>query len=495
MSFHKKVRFDVSDKSYDKSSQFGSLYLPNTYKSCWVIDGQHRLYGCALSETPPQSLTVIAFERISPILEANLFATINREQQRVQKRLLDELDGELKWDSPVVKEQLGAIASRAVDILNAETGGPFSDRICPPGMGMTSEQNLTLPQIKLGIMQSGLLGRFSKTTVTILPGACTGKTNEASLERLVELLTWYFSKVRDANLDRWEEEKGGSLRNNFGVAGHIRLLGEVCSFMQSDSGQMAAELRFQDLTQQIGPYLEPIFKYIKETGNDAFATRFKVEFGSGGTKTYFYQLCLLVKEKFSAFEPPGLADHIAEVSEDVIAESEERWKWINDTVHDHVVSVLEENYGDNFFQVAITNKEIKTRCFEKMMDDPPERQNSPEVYLDFINLKTIVEYKENWPLFAETLNIQLPDEKKGRAKYLSGSTGSTGFAEFLRILTDESWRSRTLKHWRSSRRSSARGCLTMSPTNRLHRTSAVLSPCAVATSWVLPKLLLRSQRL
>ena len=262
VSFHKKVRFDLSDKSYDRSSQFGSLYLPNTYKSCWIIDGQHRLCGCALSETPPQSLTVIAFEKISTVLEANLFATINREQQRVQKRLLDELDGELKWDFPVVKDQLGAIASRAVDILNAETGGPLFDRICPPGMGITAEQNLTLPQVKLGIMQSGLLGRYSKATESLLPGACTGKDNEASLGRLVDLLSWYFSELREANPNRWEEEKGGYLRNNFGVAGHIRLLGDVCSFMQSSTNQTAAELPFNDLTRQIRPYLMPVFTFV-----------------------------------------------------------------------------------------------------------------------------------------------------------------------------------------------------------------------------------------
>jgi len=71
MSFHKKVRFDISDRSYDKSSQFGSLYLPNFYKSCWVIDGQHRLYGCAFADTPPATLTVIAFEKIPPVLEAS----------------------------------------------------------------------------------------------------------------------------------------------------------------------------------------------------------------------------------------------------------------------------------------------------------------------------------------------------------------------------------------------------------------------------------------
>jgi hypothetical protein len=125
-----------------------------------------------------------------------------------------------------------------------------------------------------------------------------------------------------------------------------------------------------------------------------------------------------VKEEFAAFNPSGLSDHVAEMSAEIVAEAEQRWKWINETVHDHVVSLLEENYGDNFFQAAIANREIKKKALEKMMDDPADQQKPPEVYLDFIQLKTIIEQKENWPLFASTLSIQMPDENKGRAKYL-----------------------------------------------------------------------------
>ncbi len=108
----------------------------------------------------------------------------------------------------MVKEQLGAIASRAIDMLNAETGGPFFDHVCAPGMPTTAIQNLTLPQIKAGVMQSGLLGRYSKTTNSLIPGACTGSTSEESLNRLVELLTWYFHRLREANSERWDQEKG-----------------------------------------------------------------------------------------------------------------------------------------------------------------------------------------------------------------------------------------------------------------------------------------------
>ncbi len=418
ISFHKKIRFDLSEKSYDKSSQFGTLYLPSSYKSCWIIDGQHRLYGCALSDSAPQSITVIAFEKIPETLEANLFATINREQQRVQKRLLDELEGELKWDSPIAKEQLGAIAARAIDLLSAETGGPFFDRLCPAGMGPTDSQNLTLPQIKTAVLQSGLLGRFSKATNALIPGACTGRNNEESLNRLVELFDWYFKKLRAANSGRWEAGRSGFLRTNFGVAGHIRLLGEACQYVEASTRQTLAELSMRQLQEQLDYVVAPVVDYISRTPDATFGSRFKVEFGSGGARTYFFELCRIVKQSVTDFEPEGLKEHVRETSAEVIAESERRWRWINETVHDHVVTVLEENYGDNFFQAGILNKDIKNSCYQKMNDDPPGQQKSPEVYLDFIHLKKVVEQKENWKLFSSTLNIQLPEEKRGKAKYL-----------------------------------------------------------------------------
>jgi DNA sulfur modification protein DndB len=78
-----------------------------------------------------------------------------------------------------------------------------------------------------------------------------------------------------------------------------------------------------------------------------------------------------------------------------------------------------DRVGDEFFQEAIANKEIKKAAFEKMMDYPADEQKPLHVYLDFIHLKTIVEQKENWPLFVPTLNIPMLDESKGRAKYLA----------------------------------------------------------------------------
>ena len=44
----RKIVFESKDKIGD--SEFGTLHLPNTFSSCWIIDGQHRLYGFMQSE-------------------------------------------------------------------------------------------------------------------------------------------------------------------------------------------------------------------------------------------------------------------------------------------------------------------------------------------------------------------------------------------------------------------------------------------------------------
>ena len=150
LNFQKRPRFDISLHGEDKDIQFGYLHLPSKYKSLKVIDGQHRLYGCAVLNPAAHqpNLFFIAFEHISGDEEANLFATINKEQQKVQKRLLDELDGELKWESPDVFERVKAIASRAVDLMNASFGSPFEDKVLSPGLNHSDDCPLTLPEIR-----------------------------------------------------------------------------------------------------------------------------------------------------------------------------------------------------------------------------------------------------------------------------------------------------------------------------------------------------------
>lgn len=128
LNFKRRTRFDIVKADKDTGVAYGYLYLPDRYKSAWVIDGQHRLYGYSrLSDSfLRQNLLVVAFDRLATEQEAKLFVTINHEQKSVPRTLLDDLQGDLSWGSDVPKERLGALAARIIGQLNDDFDGPFS---------------------------------------------------------------------------------------------------------------------------------------------------------------------------------------------------------------------------------------------------------------------------------------------------------------------------------------------------------------------------------
>lgn len=83
INFETRVRFEKKENNEGTDVQFGDLYLPDRYKSAWIVDGQHRLYGYSVIDQrfSRQNIAVIAFEGLKREEEANLFVTINHEQK------------------------------------------------------------------------------------------------------------------------------------------------------------------------------------------------------------------------------------------------------------------------------------------------------------------------------------------------------------------------------------------------------------------------------
>lgn len=425
LSLQKKPRFDPLAPSEDKDIAFGYLYLPSTYKSIKVVDGQHRLYACAvLPEAAKEpTLVFVALEAISGSQEANLFATINKEQQKVPRKLLDELEGDLKWDSEEPLERIAAIASRAVDLMNAEFNGPFEDKVVSPGLKASDDRPLTLPEVKKAIVSAGLIGKvISQGIITPGPFFAAKKGSLSSsdaLDRLTDGLNHYFSLVRAANEDLWEAGREGKICNNFGVPGHIRLLSEIVKHIEKRDSVTAHELPLKDLLREVQKLLEPILKFIGQATPDEIRKRFEVTLGSGGQRKYYFALSQIVNEQEPSFKPSGFQEWKSELSKEEQERADRETRWIQDVVHGHVIEKLREYYGDKFFDRGISNKEIKLKAHDKRMsEDEKDQDSGPEKYLDFLDLRKVVEQKENWPLFEGTLNIKLPDQNKGLSKYI-----------------------------------------------------------------------------
>lgn len=422
INFTRSVRFDQSFHDEDADVTYGSLYLPDRYRSAWIIDGQHRLYGFSPIDDKflDQNVIVVAFEKMSKPEEAQLFVTINHEQKSVPKHLLDDLEGELKWGSDVPSERIGAIASRLINCLNADVGLPFFNRVTAQGIPSTNKTCLTIPAIKDALRRSGLLGKPAVNNTIIEPGPFSGSTDTDTLERARAALNAYFEHIRTANLSQWEMGRAGFLCTNVGIQAYLMLLAAIIRYWEVNTTIDPKELEAEEVILELDEYFQPLVDFLSHADDLTMETTFRVPFGSGGPPEYFYRLCRILKQRFADFEPEGMQDWEAEQSEENVRSADEKIKEIVIQIQRQIFSRFKELYGtqrEAYWHKGITDKSIKARAYEKSLDDDDDARLPLENYLDVIDYKKIVENKANWPEFKEVFDIPEPGEK-GLAKNL-----------------------------------------------------------------------------
>lgn len=420
INFSKEVNFEASFKDEENNIHFGYLYLPDEYKSAWIIDGQHRLYAYSRLDDKfmNQNLMVLAFEKLPREEEANLFVTINHEQKSVSRKLLDDLEADLKWKSEKPNEKIGAISSRLCHLLNSEIGGPFYSRFTTPGIRATEKVCLTVPEIKGGIKLARLVGQAIMKMKVFDPGPLWGSSDDETLKRAHKALSYYFSIIREANQERWEKGGSGYLCTNPAIRGYLRLLAEIIKYIESETKLDAKELSVDDLIERVKKYLTPILPFVSSTNDIDFASQFKVKHGSGGPKEYFHRLCKIVREYYPNFSPSDHDEWEFAQSEVQRNLADNRIKDIERSIRKYLFDKFKDIYGDDYFERGVTNKDMKTQAYNKSLDDEKEKRAPIEAYLDFIDLKKIVEQRNNWNIFKELFNISLPGVK-GEAKNLA----------------------------------------------------------------------------
>ncbi|MEO0509697.1 MAG: DGQHR domain-containing protein [Verrucomicrobiota bacterium] len=413
LNFTDKCQFEKLSDDPSSAVKFGKLILPNKYRSAWIIDGQHRLYGYAPLDNKflDQNIFVIAFEKLKQEEEANLFVQINSQQKPVPKTLLDDLEGELKWGSENPGERIGAIAARLIGLMNTDVGEPLYNRVTQQGIPPTETTCLTVPAIKDGIRRSRLVGSIFRRK-EYEPGPLSGLTDQETLQRAHTVLNSYFSILESANPHQWRIGKSGQYCTNVAIQAHIMLLGSIIGYMESEKAINARECSESDLLSEIEEYLEPVTEWFANTTDIQVEAKFKVQFGAGGPREYYYRLCSLVQQTHNDFTPEGYEDWQQEQSEERTADADHKLKQLNILVHKTIFETLISIHGlKSYWDNGISDKRIKTRAYEKSLEDDPEVRLSLDNYLDFIEYKKVVESKSNWPVFKEYFNIPEPGEK------------------------------------------------------------------------------------
>lgn len=127
----KGLVFDQSASKVDSTiSKIGILHIPKRYRSAYIIDGQHRLYGYSDSlYAETNTIPVVAFVDLERSEQIKLFMDINENQKAVPKSLRVTLNADMLWESPDFSEQRQALRSKIAQMLGEESTSPLNSRI------------------------------------------------------------------------------------------------------------------------------------------------------------------------------------------------------------------------------------------------------------------------------------------------------------------------------------------------------------------------------
>lgn len=431
VNFTDQCRFDLLSAAREgdpTSVKFGRLTLPCRYKSAWIIDGQHRLYGYSFLDASywSDNLFVLAFEKLDSRKEAELFITINHEQKSVPKSILVSLQADLKWDSDNAKERMTALASALVKSMAADATGALGQRFIIDGVPGTDSQSLTVPEVVKGIERSRLIGRFLNGVCC--PGALSGATDEDTLKRAKKVLNGYFEFLREANPARWEAGRAGYVATNPGIRAHLLLLAEIVVDLNVRQGLEAESAKAEVIVEKAREYLSPVARLLRSGSDERIYELFSRRFGEGGVKDYFYALCELVgsDDRFCDFGPAEFQQYKIERSDVRYGAANADVMKLSRAISDYIFETLVKFYGDGrsdgrdeaYWEVGIESPKAKSDAYNRQQQDPVEKRLHKFAYLDILPLRDIVRQQNNWPHFQNVFNIPMPDESKGKKYYL-----------------------------------------------------------------------------
>ena len=430
VNFSDAPRFDlISNKeNTDSRIKFGWLTLPSKYRSAWIIDGQHRLYGFSrlTDECLDQSLFVLAFENMNVQKEADLFVTINHKQKSVPKSLLVSLLADIRMGSGDPSTALSARASGVVRMLNIEKSSPLFRRFATPGVPSEPSQNLTISETVNGLRRSGLIGKFSKLSrKTLPPGPLTAATDEETVIRAAKVLGAYFEKVREANPKRWEGGRGDFIATNPGIRAHLSIIGEVVSYL-SHKKSLDFELMTPDkFSNHVSAFCQPLFDFIRTAPDDVIKEKFSRHFGEAGVKDYIFHLMQVLNEKHPDFGSADFQTWVKQKDSDKIDTANQFLMKLAERLTNFVINTLKAVHGTRrlpsdepaYWEIGVESERIRRNAFDKQQKDK-SRRKPKEAYLDIIDLMEIVKQKNNWLHFEHAFKNPRPGERAGQKYHI-----------------------------------------------------------------------------
>lgn len=287
--FERNFQIEKNWNDWPKWLEFGFLKFPKSYRSTWIIDGQHRLYSFARSKNNSR-LAVTAFHELKLERQAGFFIEINKEQKPVERNLLWDLEGEMR---PKTTE--GKI-SNVIKKLNGID--PLKNSIYIPLEGPSKRGKLKLASLCTAIKKRRLV---EKTTESKIENPYYASSYKKTVDQVSKNLGRYLSiiqKIAD------EKVNNGFICTNGGLSIIITIFERIIARKKVNPSDKDFEF-----------YLSPVIEYLKDKSDDEIKRLRQRCSSEAGKKDVYKELALEIKKRDKNFDENVEVPYQSEIRE------------------------------------------------------------------------------------------------------------------------------------------------------------------------------------
>ncbi len=423
----KQLQFDKSELQDQHSiSRLGLLHLPQEYKSAYIIDGQHRLYGYSNSEWKSKnSIPVVAFVNLKLTEQIQFFMDINENQKAVPKNLRTTLEANLLWDAKDFNEQRKALSSRIAQRLGEDKNSALYNRIVTGENSSTPYCAITLDYISKSLKATNFYNTYNKGNAVIKDGTIDKSNNDITFEYLYNFLLKMFNKLSELLGNDWDigTNDDSCIVSNAFIYGYIRIFSDIIDYLIKFKSINPKIVKVDYLVDECSPYLDEVaYKMEALTSSERVALR--KQYGRVGDNKFWRTLQQALHDRFADFNPEGLEEYWRDNS---MKFNEDAFKLIRDIelyIKDKIINKLKEHYGENWFRLgcpkAVYDSAQKLASDKNYNKQADEIDELPQDQLHLIEYREIMMHLSNWSeLFEKDFaDPNIKGDKKKKTEWL-----------------------------------------------------------------------------
>ena len=399
----KRLKFDLASLQVDGSlSKIGILHLPQTYRSVFIVDGQHRLYGYANSNFDTKNcIPVVAFVDFDRNEQLKLFMQINENQKAVPKNLRNTLNSDLLWNSDNKNDQIRALKLQIAMDLGEEPSSPLYDRVQVGENPKTDKRCITIDTIRIGLDRGNFFGSFSKNAIKT-DGTFYRGNNDDTYTNLYPFIEACFNYVKERLSDEWQkgESTDGFISINAGIESLLRIFSDIIDNLVIKKIVQPKTDKTDKLLQEASFYLDPLLTYWKNLSDDE-KSELRKSYGVGLRTKYWRKLQKAISEERPDFNPEGLQAYWRDEAKKFNTQAIEMIRDIETSLKDDFMDRLQKHYGSaNWFKKGVppqVQESATLLALSKNREiEESEEEKKPWDCFNIIDYRKIAIYGSNW---------------------------------------------------------------------------------------------------